>query len=53
MGTHPNCPATVVATGQTLQSWIEAHRQCMGPAVQRRFGDNLPFLFKVCVVCAG
>jgi len=47
MGTHPNCPATVAATGETLQAWIEAHPQSLGPAVQRRFGNNLPFLFKV------
>ena len=47
MGTHPNCPAVVADSQATLQAWIEEHPECLGPKVRRRFGTQLPFLFKV------
>jgi len=47
MGTHPNCPSTVVSTGQSLSAWIHQHSHVLGPSVQNRWGDALPFLFKV------
>ncbi len=47
MGTHPNCPSVVASTGASLQSWIEAHPESLGQPVRRRFGTQLPFLFKV------
>lgn len=47
MGTHSNCPSMVSASGDSLQAWIEAHPESLGSAVTRRFGTQLPFLFKV------
>mmetsp|Transcript_16132 Transcript_16132/g.34912 ORF Transcript_16132/g.34912 Transcript_16132/m.34912 type:complete len:460 (-) Transcript_16132:866-2245(-) len=47
MGTHPNCPALVASTSGTLQQWIEEHPESLGLTVQKRFGVQLPFLFKV------
>ena len=47
MGTHPTAPSTVAASGQTLGGWLAAHPQALGDAVERRFGADLPFLFKV------
>lgn len=47
MGTHPNCPSVVAATGESLRSWIEAHPQVLGTTSLRHFGADLPYLFKV------
>lgn len=47
MGTHPNCPSSLKATGTPLGNWIQAHPSCLGVQVQQRFGSCLPFLFKV------
>lgn len=37
-------------TGTTLKQWIEEHPAALGERVRARFGDDLPFLFKVCVL---
>ena len=47
MGTHPNGPSSLADTGETLQAWIEQHPESLGSAVQKRFQNQLPFLFKV------
>lgn len=50
MGTHPNAPSAVVVGGEAvpLAGLIAAHpHEILGPAVHRRFGSSLPFLFKV------
>ena len=47
MGTHPSGPSVVAATGQTLKEWVQAHPDALGKAVLKRFGNDLPFLFKV------
>jgi len=47
MGTHPSGPSVVAATGQTLKDWVQAHPDALGKAVLKRFGTDLPFLFKV------
>ncbi|MEW5298175.1 MAG: hypothetical protein WDW36_001327 [Sanguina aurantia] len=47
MGTHPNCPSRVAATGQSLQEWISGNPSVLGDKVSRYFKGQLPFLFKV------
>ena len=49
MGTHPSGPSLVASTGESLKDWILAHPDALGEAVQKRFGADLPFLFKVCL----
>lgn len=50
MGTHINCPSKV-RTGRgsslSLKDWITQHPLQLGDAVTKRFGNDLPFLFKV------
>ena len=36
----------LAATGQTLKDWVQAHPEALGDAVLKRFGTDLPFLFK-------
>ncbi len=52
MGTHPSGPSVVAATGQSLKDWVQAHPEALGKAVLKRFGTDLPFLFKVGTVMA-
>lgn len=49
MGTHPSGPAVLAnQPSQTLKAWIEAHpAAALGDKVLKRFGVDLPFLFKV------
>ena len=47
MGTHPSGPSVLAVTGQTLKEWVQAHPEALGDAVLKRFGTDLPFLFKV------
>lgn len=47
MGTHPSGPAVVSGTDTTLKEWIQAHPEALGDAVLKRFGTDLPYLFKV------
>lgn len=49
MGTHPSGPATLAASPeqQTLKAWIQAHPSALGDKVLKRFGVDLPYLFKV------
>jgi hypothetical protein len=47
MGTHPTAPSTVAGSDQTLGGWLAAHPQALGAVAERRFGADLPFLFKV------
>jgi mannose-6-phosphate isomerase len=49
-GTHPKGPTTVVRDGeqQELRSILaESPHEILGATVRNRFGDTLPFLFKV------
>jgi hypothetical protein len=46
VGTHPSGPA-LLPDGTTLKSWVEAHPESLGAVVLKRFGTDLPFLFKV------
>ncbi|GBG00573.1 mannose-6-phosphate isomerase, partial [Raphidocelis subcapitata] len=47
MGTHPSGPALIAGSGTTLKAWIEQHPEALGEAVTKRFGSDLPYLFKV------
>lgn len=47
MGTHPSGPAVIHGTNTTLKQWIAQHPEALGEVVHKRFGDDLPYLFKV------
>eukprot|EP00878_Enallax_costatus_P031966 GHUV01035044.1.p1 GENE.GHUV01035044.1~~GHUV01035044.1.p1 ORF type:complete len:188 (+),score=39.30 GHUV01035044.1:91-654(+) len=47
MGTHPSGPAVISGHDTTLKQWIQAHPEALGDAVLKRFGTDLPYLFKV------
>jgi mannose-6-phosphate isomerase len=47
MGTHPSGPARVAGSDTTLKAWLDDHPEALGPAVTKRFGNDLPYLFKV------
>uniref|UniRef100_UPI00358F1A9F mannose-6-phosphate isomerase isoform X2 n=1 Tax=Myxine glutinosa TaxID=7769 RepID=UPI00358F1A9F len=50
MGTHPKGEAQIAddrIRPSKLSHWIVDNAQCLGERVQARFGDKLPFLFKV------
>ncbi|GAA5873145.1 hypothetical protein JCM8547_006803 [Rhodosporidiobolus lusitaniae] len=50
MGTHPSCPSTLYATGQDLKKYLKAKPELLGDKVVKKFGDDLPFLFKVLAI---
>lgn len=47
MGTHPNGPSVIKEGGEALSSYISQHPDCLGSTVTAKFGQQLPFLFKV------
>lgn len=47
MGTHPSGPSTLLHDGTLLRDWLQRNPDALGPAVAARWGDDLPFLFKV------
>lgn len=49
MGTHPTLPSKL-QSGETLHNCLQAHPELIGDAVRKRFGNNLPFLFKVLAI---
>lgn len=50
MGTHPTVPSKVKSTGLTLLAHLAANPHLVGDRVRKRFGPDLPFLFKVLAV---
>lgn len=51
MGTHPSCPSKNLSTGEDLQKLIAASpEQYLGANVVKKFGNDLPFLFKVLAI---
>lgn len=47
MGTHPSGPNFIIGEEKTLSEWIEENPKCLGEKVVKKFGNQLPFLFKV------
>jgi mannose-6-phosphate isomerase len=47
MGTHPSNPSQDVHTKRTLLDLVQANQALLSPEVGERYGNKLPFLFKV------
>jgi len=47
MGTHPSNPSKDVQTGRTLLDLVSENQMLLSPAVAERYGQKLPFLFKI------
>jgi mannose-6-phosphate isomerase len=47
MGTHPSNPSKDVATGRTLLDLVSENQALLSSSVAERYGQKLPFLFKV------
>src|ERR1700750_3492329 len=47
MGTHPSNPSRDVESGNTLLELIQQNNMLMTAEVSQRYGNKLPFLFKV------
>ena len=47
MGTHPNGPSRIMKSNQPLDEYIKEHPDVLGVTCRERFGNNLPFLFKI------
>ena len=48
MGTHPNGPSVLAGkAGRSLKDHISEDKDSLGEESRARFGDDLPFLFKV------
>ncbi|SPO06676.1 probable phosphomannose isomerase (manA) [Cephalotrichum gorgonifer] len=47
MGTHPSNPSKDLATGRTLLDHIQDNKALLSTAVSAKYGDKLPFLFKI------
>jgi len=47
MGTHPSNPSKDLTTGRTLLDLVQDNQQLMSPEITKRYGQKLPFLFKV------
>ena len=47
MGTHPKQPSKCVETQRTLLDIVQDNQTLMSPAVGQKYGNKMPFLFKV------
>jgi mannose-6-phosphate isomerase len=47
MGTHPSNPSKDVQTQRTLLDLVQDNQALMGTEINQKFGQKLPFLFKV------
>ncbi|EME87974.1 uncharacterized protein MYCFIDRAFT_48216 [Pseudocercospora fijiensis CIRAD86] len=47
MGTHPSNPSKDLATGRTLLDLLQDNQALLSPTISKRYGNKLPFLFKV------
>ena len=50
MGTHQSCPSIVASSGDDLRDFLVANPNLLGHQVVDRFGNDLPFLFKVLAI---
>ncbi len=47
MGTHPSLPSKDVETKRTLLDLVQDNKALMSSEISKRYGEKLPFLFKV------
>lgn len=47
MGSHPSNPSKHVGTGRTLIELFAQNKALLSPQITSKYGDRLPFLFKV------
>lgn len=47
MGTHPSLPSKDVETQRTLLDLVQDNQALVGREIAERYGNKLPFLFKV------
>ena len=47
MGTHSNNPSYDYETKRSLEDFIKDNQALMGNDVSKKYGEKLPFLFKV------
>lgn len=47
MGTHPSLPSRDLSTKRTLLDMVQDNQALMGKEITERYGQKLPFLFKV------
>lgn len=47
MGTHPSLPSKDVETKRTLLDLVQDNKALMSQEISQRYGEKLPFLFKV------
>lgn len=47
MGTHPSLPSKDLATGRSLLDIVQDNQALMSPEINKKYGNKLPFLFKV------
>ncbi|KAA8892754.1 mannose-6-phosphate isomerase [Sphaerosporella brunnea] len=47
MGTHPSNPSIDITSGRTLLELVQENQALLSAAVAERYGQQLPFLFKV------
>lgn len=47
MGTHPSLPSKDVETQRTLLDLVQDNQALMSTEISERYGEKLPFLFKV------
>ena len=47
MGTHPSLPSKDLETQRTLLDLVQDNQQLLGAEIAEKYGNKLPFLFKV------
>lgn len=47
MGTHPSLPSRDLETQRTLLDLVQDNQSLMSTEISKRYGEKLPFLFKV------
>ncbi|KAG8889078.1 Mannose-6-phosphate isomerase [Tulasnella sp. 332] len=50
MGTHPSMASKLLSSGETLKNHLKSRPELLGDKVRQKFGDDLPFLFKVLAI---
>ena len=47
MGTHPSLPSKDLDSQRTLLDLVQSNRELMSKEINEKYGQKLPFLFKV------